>query len=121
MALVLVVEDQESFSDALSYRLRKEGFEVEVCPTGPDALETFDRTGADLVLLDLMLPGAPGTEVCQCLRQRSDVPVIMLSARDSEVDKALGLELGADDYLTKPFSWNELALRIEALLRSRVS
>jgi two-component system, OmpR family, response regulator RegX3 len=116
MALVLVVEDQESISEALSYRLRKEGFDVAVCPNGPDALETFDRTGADLVLLDLMLPGAPGTAVCQSLRQRSDVPVIMLSARDTEVDKALGFELGADDYLTKPFSWDDLAPRIQALL-----
>jgi two-component system, OmpR family, response regulator RegX3 len=117
MALVLVVEDQESFSEVLSYRLLKEGFEVAVCPTGPDALETFDRTGADLVLLDLVLPGTPGTHVCQCLRERSDVPVIMLSARDSEVDRALGLELGADDYLAKPFSWDDLAPRIRALLR----
>ena len=95
MALVPVVEDEESFSDALSYMLRKEGFDVTVCPTGPDALAAFDRDGADLVLLDLMLPGPPGTEVCRSLRERSDVPVIMLSARDTEVDKAVGLELGA--------------------------
>jgi len=100
VALVLVVEDEESFSDALSYMLRKEGFDVAVCPTGPDALAAFDRDGADLVLLDLMLPGPPGTEVCRRLRERSDVPVIMLSARDTEVDKAVGLELGADDYVT---------------------
>jgi two-component system, OmpR family, response regulator RegX3 len=119
MALVLVVEDEESFSDALSYMLRKEGFEVAVCATGPDALEAFDRNGADLVLLDLMLPGPLGTEVFQSLRERSDVPVIMLSARDTEVDKALGLELGADDYVTKPFSWHELAERIQAVLRDR--
>jgi two-component system, OmpR family, response regulator RegX3 len=117
MALVLVVEDEESFSDALSYMLRKEGFEVAVCPTGPDALEAFDRYGADLVLLDLMLPGPGGTEVCQSLRERSDVPVIMLSARDTEMDKTVGLELGADDYVTKPFSWHELAARIEAVLQ----
>jgi two-component system response regulator RegX3 len=116
MALVLVVEDEESFSDALSYMLRKEGFEVAVCPTGPDALAAFDRHGADLVLLDLMLPGPPGTEVCRSLRERSDVPVIMLSARDTEIDKAVGLELGADDYVTKPFSWHELATRIQAVL-----
>ena len=116
MALVLVVEDEESFSDALSYMLRKEGFEVAVCPTGPEALAAFDRTGADLVLLDLMLPGPPGTEVCRSLRDRSDVPVIMLSARDSEVDKAVGLGLGADDYVTKPFSWCELDARIQAVL-----
>ena len=116
MALVLVVEDEESFSDALSYMLRKEGFEVAVCPTGPDALATFDRDGADLVLLDLALPGPQGTEVCLSLRERSDVPVIMLSAKDTEIDKALGLELGADDYLTKPFTWRELAARIQAIL-----
>ena len=112
MALVLVVEDEESFSDALSYMLRKQGFDVTVCPTGPDALVAFDRDGADLVLLDPMLPGPPGTEVCRSLRERSDVPVIMLSARDTEVDKAVGLELGADDYVTKPFTWRELAAQI---------
>ena len=119
MTLVLVVEDEESFSDALSYMLRKEGFEVAVCPTGPDALAAFDRYGADLVLLDLMLPGPSGTEVCRSLRESSDVPVIMLSARDTEVDKAVGLELGADDYVTKPFTWSELAARIQAVLRQR--
>jgi len=114
---VLVVEDEESISDALSYLLRKEGFEVAVCPTGPDALAAFDRHGADLVLLDLMLPGPAGTEVCRSLRQRSDVPVIMLTAKDTEVDKVVGLGLGADDYVTKPFSWRELLTRIQAVLR----
>ena len=117
MTRVIVVEDEESFSDALSYMLRKEGFEVAVCPTGPDALDTFDRSGADLVLLDLMLPGLPGTEVCRTLRQRSNVPVIMLTAKDTEVDKVVGLELGADDYVTKPFSSRELVARIRAVLR----
>ena len=116
---VLVVEDEESFSDALSYMLRKEGFEVAVCPTGPDALETFDRDGADLVLLDLMLPGLPGSEVCRTLRERSTVPVIMLTAKDSEIDKVVGLELGADDYVTKPFSSRELVARMRAVLRRR--
>jgi two-component system response regulator RegX3 len=116
---VLVVEDEESFSDALSYMLRKEGFEVAVCPTGPDALETFDRSGADLVLLDLMLPGLPGSEVCRNLRERSNVPVIMLTAKDSEIDKVVGLELGADDYVTKPFSSRELVARMRAVLRRR--
>jgi two-component system response regulator RegX3 len=82
---VLVVEDEDSFSDAISYLLRKEGFEVAVCATGPDALDTFDRTGADLVLLDLMLPGLPGSEVCRSLREKSNVPVIMLTAKDSEL------------------------------------
>jgi two-component system, OmpR family, response regulator RegX3 len=114
---VLVVEDEESFSDALAYMLRKEGFEVVVCPTGPEALDAFDRNGADLVLLDLMLPGLPGTEVCRTLRQRSNVPVIMLTAKDTEVDKVVGLELGADDYVTKPFSTRELVARIRAVLR----
>jgi two-component system response regulator RegX3 len=114
---VLVVEDEESISDALSYMLRKEGFEVAVCPTGPDALEAFDRNGADLVLLDLMLPGPAGTEVCRRLRLRSNVPVIMLTAKDTEVDRAVGLGLGADDYVTKPFTWRELLARIRAVLR----
>ena len=117
MTRVLVVEDEDSFSDALSYMLRKEGFDVAIAPTGPDALEEFDRNGADLVLLDLMLPGIPGTEVCRALRQRSNVPVIMLTAKDSEVDKVVGLELGADDYVTKPFSSRELVARIRAVLR----
>jgi two-component system response regulator RegX3 len=116
---VLVVEDEESFSDALSYMLRREGFEVAVCPTGPDAIEAFDRHGADLVLLDLMLPGLPGSEVCRTLRERSNVPVIMLTAKDSEIDKVVGLELGADDYVTKPFSSRELVARMRAVLRRR--
>jgi two-component system response regulator RegX3 len=116
---VLVVEDEDSFSDALSYMLRREGFEVAIAVSGPDALETFERNGADLVLLDLMLPGLPGTEVCRELRSRSNVPVIMLTAKDSEVDKVVGLELGADDYVTKPFSSRELVARIRAVLRRR--
>ena len=119
MTRVLVVEDEESFSDAISYMLRKEGFEVAVCATGPDALETFDRTGADLVLLDLMLPGLPGTEVCRQLRAKSSVPVIMVTAKDSEIDKVVGLEIGADDYVTKPYSTRELVARIRAVLRRR--
>jgi two-component system response regulator RegX3 len=114
---VLVVEDEESFSEALSYMLRKEGYEVAVADTGTGALEEFDRSGADLVLLDLMLPGLSGTEVCRQLRQRSNVPVIMLTAKDGEVDKVVGLELGADDYVTKPFSSRELVARIRAVLR----
>ena len=117
MTRVLVVEDEESFSEALSYMLRKEGYEVAVANTGTGALEEFDRSGADLVLLDLMLPGLSGTEVCRQLRQRSNVPVIMLTAKDSEVDKVVGLELGADDYVTKPFSSRELVARIRAVLR----
>ena len=117
MTRVLVVEDEESFSDALSYMLRREGYEVEVATTGVEALATFDRSGADLVLLDLMLPGLSGTEVCRELRARSHVPIIMVTARDSEVDKVVGLELGADDYVTKPFSSRELVARIRAVLR----
>jgi two-component system response regulator RegX3 len=114
---ILVVEDEESLSDPLSYMLRKEGFEVALADTGPAALEEFDRRGADLVLLDLMLPGLSGTEVCRALRSRSTVPVIMLTAKDSEVDKVVGLELGADDYVTKPYSARELVARIRAVLR----
>jgi two-component system response regulator RegX3 len=114
---ILVVEDEESLSDPLSYMLRKEGFEVALAETGPAALEEFDRRGADLVLLDLMLPGLSGTEVCRALRSRSTVPVIMLTAKDSEVDKVVGLELGADDYVTKPYSARELVARIRAVLR----
>jgi two-component system response regulator RegX3 len=116
---VLVVEDEESFSEPLSYMLRREGFEVDVAPTGPDALEQFDRRGTDVVLLDLMLPGLSGTEVCRTLRTKSTVPIIMLTARDSEIDKVVGLELGADDYVTKPFSSRELVARIRAVLRRR--
>jgi two-component system, OmpR family, response regulator RegX3 len=114
---VLVVEDEESFSDALGYLLRKEGYEVAVAPTGPDALAEFDRGGADIVLLDLMLPGLSGLEVCQKLRATSSVPVIMLTAKDAEIDKVVGLEIGADDYMTKPFSSRELLARIRAVLR----
>ena len=117
MTRILVVEDEESFSDALSYMLRKEGFEVAVAGTGPYALEEFDRTGADLVLLDLLLPGLSGTEVCRQLRSRSNVPVIMLTAKDGEIDKVVGLELGADDYVTKPYHTRELVARIRAVLR----
>ena len=119
MTRILVVEDEESFSDALSYMLRKEGFEVAVAGNGPDGLAEFGRGGADLVLLDLMLPGLSGVEVCRELRLTSDVPVIMLTAKDSEVDKVVGLEIGADDYVTKPFSTRELLARIRAVLRRR--
>jgi two-component system, OmpR family, response regulator RegX3 len=117
VARVLVVEDEESFSDALSYMLRKEGFEVSVAATGTSALTEFDRTGADIVLLDLMLPEMSGTEVCRQLRSRSHVPIIMVTARDSEIDKVVGLEIGADDYVTKPYSPRELVARIRAVLR----
>jgi two-component system response regulator RegX3 len=117
LSRILIVEDEESFSDPLSYLLGKEGFEVEVVDNGLDAITEFDRNGADLVLLDLQLPGLSGTEVCRQLRQRSSVPVIMLTAKDSEIDKVVGLELGADDYVTKPYSSRELVARVRAVLR----
>jgi len=117
MTRILVVEDEESFSDPLSYLLRKEGYDVAVAETGPEALAEFDRSGADLVLLDLMLPGLSGVDVCRALRRRSSVPVIMLTAKDSEIDKVVGLEIGADDYVTKPYSSRELLARIKAVLR----
>ena len=117
MTRVLVVEDEESFSEALSYMLRREGYEVAIAETGPDALEEFERNGADLVLLDLMLPGLSGTEVCRAIRAKSSVPIIMLTAKDTEVDKVVGLEIGADDYVTKPYSSRELLARVKAVLR----
>ena len=117
MTRVLVVEDEESYRDSLVYQLTREGFEVEAVATGSEGLTAFDRQAADLVLLDLMLPGLSGTEVCRELRARSSVPVIMLTAKDSEIDKVVGLELGADDYVTKPYSFRELLARIRAVLR----
>ncbi len=117
MTRILVVEDEESFSDPLSYLLGKEGYDVAVAATGPAGIAEFDRNGADLVLLDLMLPGLSGVDVCRALRTRSAVPVIMLTAKDSEVDKVVGLEIGADDYVTKPYSARELLARIKAVLR----
>ena len=117
MTRVLVVEDEESYSDALAYMLRKEGYEVAIAADGNSAIAEFERNGADIVLLDLMLPGLPGTEVCRQIRQTSSVPVIMVSAKDDEVDKVVGLELGADDYVTKPYSPRELVARIRAVLR----
>ena len=117
MTRVLIVEDEESFADPLAFLLRKEGFSTAIAASGQAALEEFDRNGADIVLLDLMLPGIPGTEVCRQIRQTSTVPVIMVSAKDDEVDKVVGLELGADDYVTKPYSPRELVARIRAVLR----
>ena len=117
LSRILIVEDEESISDPLSFLLGKEGYEVQVVDNGLDAIVEFERNGADLVLLDLQLPGMSGTEVCKHLRQRSNVPVIMLTAKDSEIDKVVGLELGADDYVTKPYSSRELIARIRAVLR----
>jgi two-component system response regulator RegX3 len=114
---ILLVEDEESYRDPLTYQLEREGFEVVSASTGLEALEAWDDGGADLVLLDLMLPGMSGTEVCRWLRARSAVPVIMFTAKDSEIDKVVGLELGADDYVTKPYSFRELLARMRAVLR----
>ncbi|HRY11843.1 MAG TPA: response regulator transcription factor [Actinomycetota bacterium] len=121
MSRILVVEDEQSFSDALSFMLRKEGFDVAVADDGQVAVETFERDGADLVLLDIMLPGMSGTEVCRRIRMTSQVPIIMVTAKDSEIDKVVGLELGADDYVTKPFSSRELVARIRAVMRRRTA
>ena len=117
MTRVLIVEDEESFADPIEFMLRKEGFTTAVAATGDEALAEFERNGADIVLLDLMLPGMSGTDVCKALRSRSAVPVIMVTARDSEIDKVVGLELGADDYITKPYSGRELIARVRAVLR----
>ena len=117
---ILLVEDEIALSDPLAFLLEREGYEVEVAADGPSAVTAFDRDVADLVLLDLMLPGLPVTEVCRELRQRSSVPIIMLTAKDSEVDIVVGLELGADDYVTKPYKTRELLARIRAVLRRRV-
>jgi two-component system response regulator RegX3 len=117
MTRILLVEDEQALSEPLSFLLEREGYEVTVAEDGPTALAAFDRTGADLVLLDLMLPGIPGTEVCREIRTRSAVPIIMLTAKDSEVDIVVGLELGADDYVTKPYSTRELLARIRAVSR----
>jgi two-component system, OmpR family, response regulator RegX3 len=117
MTRILIVEDEPSLSEPLQYLLEREGYETTVAADGPAALAEFERAGADLVLLDLMLPGLPGTEVCREIRQSSTVPIIMLTAKDSEVDIVVGLELGADDYVTKPYKTRELLARIRAVLR----
>ncbi len=120
MTRVLIVEDEESMAEPLAFLLRKEGFSTEIATNGSEALDLFDRSGADIVLLDLMLPGMSGTEVCRQLRVRGSVPVIMVTAKDTEIDKVVGLELGADDYITKPYSTRELIARIRAVLRRGV-
>ena len=117
MTSVLIVEDEESLAEPLAFLLKKEGFEVFMAGDGPTALDLFGQNQIDIVLLDLMLPGMSGTEVCRTLRQTSSVPVIMVTARDSEIDKVVGLELGADDYVTKPYYARELIARIRAVLR----
>ncbi|PFG20600.1 response regulator transcription factor [Serinibacter salmoneus] len=118
MTRILLVEDEESYRAPLAYRLEKEGYEVVQAATGTDAIALFDPE-IDLVLLDLMLPGKDGTEVCREIRRSSSVPVIMVTAKDDEIDKVVGLEIGADDYVTKPYSARELLARIKAVLRRR--
>ena len=117
MTRILLVEDEESLADPLAFLLKKEGFDVVIAADGTTALVEFERNEIDIVLLDLMLPGMSGTDVCRRLRSMSSVPVIMVTARDSEIDKVVGLELGADDYVTKPYSSRELIARIRAVLR----
>ncbi|CAN5367092.1 two-component sensory transduction protein RegX [soil metagenome] len=117
---ILIVEDEKSLSEPLAFLLGREGYETTIAADGPSAIAEFERNGSDLVLLDLMLPGIPGTEVCRQIRTHSQVPIIMLTAKDSEVDVVVGLELGADDYVTKPYSTRELLARIRAVLRRRV-
>ncbi len=114
---ILVVDDEEALRDGVARTLRESGYEVDTADDGPGALETLRARRPDLLLLDLMLPGMDGLEVCRRVRQESDVPILMLTARDDDVDRILGLELGADDYLTKPFHARELVLRIRAILR----
>ena len=121
MTKILVVEDEDSVLDPLELLLNKEGFTVVTAKTGKEALEKFDNAGADLILLDLMIPEVSGTEVCRQIRSKSQVPIIMLTAKDTEVDKVVGLELGADDYVVKPYSKAELVARIKAVLRRGAS
>ena len=121
MTHILIVEDEISFSEALAFLLEKEGFQITVAENGREALEKFDEKGADLILLDLMIPEVSGTEVCRIIRSKSQVPIIMLTAKDAEIDKVVGLELGADDYVTKPYSSRELLARIKAILRRNTS
>ncbi|MEY4020385.1 MAG: hypothetical protein RL484_537 [Actinomycetota bacterium] len=117
MTRILIIEDEISFSEALSFLLEKEGFETEVAETGKAGIAAFNKSTFDLVLLDLMIPEISGIDVCRTIRTSSQIPIIMLTAKDSEVDKVVGLELGADDYVTKPYSARELVARIKAVLR----
>jgi two-component system response regulator RegX3 len=117
MTRVLVVEDEETYREVLDFYLRREGFDVFLAPDGTEGMKMFDAVRPDIVLLDLMLPGASGTEVCKYIRTKSNTPIIMLTAKDTEIDKVVGLELGADDYVTKPYSKSELIARMRAVLR----
>lgn len=117
MTAILLVEDEAAYRDTLAFNLRRDGYDVVAVGDGREAVEVFERAQPDIVLLDLMLPGLAGTEVCRQIRQKSTVPVIMLTAKDSEIDKVVGLEIGADDYVTKPYSYRELVARMRAVLR----
>ncbi len=117
MTKILIIEDEISFSEALSFLLQKEGFETKIAETGKQGLEAFKSQNFDLILLDLMIPEISGIDVCRTIRTSSQIPIIMLTAKDSEIDKVVGLELGADDYVTKPYSARELVARIKAVLR----
>ena len=117
MTRILIVEDEESYREPLVYQLTREGYEVSAAATGEEGLELFTHGGIDLVLLDLMLPGIDGTTLCRRIREQSRVPIIMLTAKSTEIDKVVGLEIGADDYVTKPYSFRELLARIRAVLR----
>jgi len=120
MTRILIIEDEVSFSEALSFLLEKEGYETRVAETGKQGITAFNEEQFDLVLLDLMIPEMSGIDVCRTIRTSSNIPIIMLTAQDSEVDKVVGLELGADDYVTKPYSARELVARIKAVLRRGV-
>jgi DNA-binding response OmpR family regulator len=117
MAHILIVDDEPVIVESLAYSLRREGYDVTIAENGPDALELFERVHPDLIVLDILMPQMDGLEVCKRLRVKSSVPIIMLTARSDEVDKILGLEIGADDYIPKPFSFRELLARIRSLLR----
>ena len=121
MPRVLLIEDEASLAEALVYQLAREGFDVEHSSDGLEGLDRFNTLGADLVLLDLMLPGMSGEDICKTIRRSSEVPIIMMTARDADIDKVVGLELGADDYVTKPFNTRELLARIKAVLRRSTS
>ena len=117
MTTILVVDDEASYRDTLTFKLQRDGYDVVAVGDGREALSAFDANKPDIVLLDLMLPGMSGTEVCRTLRTKSSVPVIMLTAKDTEIDKVVGLEIGADDYVTKPYSYRELVARMRAVMR----
>jgi CheY-like chemotaxis protein len=114
---ILVVDDELALQETLAYNLRRQGYEVEIAGDGPAALDSAHSFKPDLILLDVMLPGIDGFELCRILRQDSNIPVLMLTARDDEIDRVVGLEVGADDYMTKPFSMRELMARVKAMLR----